>query len=263
MNTGHAAYIARYRLDQIIDFSEHQERDVNFTVDPKNTEPYPAGNKVGDLLRLHKLCIERRVTTVLEFGCGYSTQIFAHALVQNKKDHGEFVSKNLRRNSLFEVHAIDDLQNYVSIVERRICDPYRQQVTLHVSPVMMTTFNGRICTEYKTLPNICPDLIYLDGPSQDSAKGDINGISTRHPDRLPMSCDILKIEHFLLPGTLIVVDGRAANARFLRANMQRDWAYEHDEENEVHFFELQERPLGRYNKAQMEYCLPNGFLIKR
>ena len=36
----------------------------------------------------------------------------------------------------------------------------------HLSQVEMTTFNGRACTMYNSLPNICPDFIYLDGPDQ-------------------------------------------------------------------------------------------------
>lgn len=70
-----------------------------------------------------------------------------------------------------------------------------------------------------------------------------------------MSCDILKIEHFLLPGTLIVVDGRTANARFLKANLQREWRHEHDEEGDVHYFEMIEEPLGKWNRRQIEFCL--------
>ena len=31
-----------------------------------------------------------------------------------------------------------------------------------------------------------------------------------------MSCDILKIEPFLIPGTIILIDGRTANANFLK-----------------------------------------------
>jgi len=254
-------YIAQYRLDEIMDFSVKQKRDANFTVDPKNTETYPAGNKIGDLVRLHRLCISRRVTTVLEFGCGYSTQILAHAMVHNTAQHGEFVKKNLRRNNPFEVHTIDDMPRYLDIVRERMTEPYKSRVTFYDSPVVMTKFNDRICTEYSRLPNVCPDFIYLDGPSQASVNGDINGITTDHPDRLPMACDILKLEHFLLPGTLIVIDGRTANARFLKCNLQRNWAYRHDEESEVHLFELQERPLGRYNAKQLEYCLPEGFQL--
>ena len=80
------------------------------------------------------------------------------------------------------------------------------------------------------MPNICPDLIYLDGPDQFSARGSVRGITTTHQDRMPMSGDILSFEHFLQPGTLIVVDGRTANARFLVSNLQRQWAYFHSEE---------------------------------
>ena len=39
---------------------------------------------------------------------------------------------------------------------------------------------------------------------------------------MPMICDILKIENFLTPGTLIVSDGRAANIKFLRDNFTED-----------------------------------------
>lgn len=76
-----------------------------------------------------------------------------------------------------------------------------------------------------------------------------------YPDRLPMSVDILAFEHFLFPRTLIVVDGRTANARFLKTNLQRNWDYYHSEEYEQHFFELKEAPIGIYNKRQIEFCL--------
>ena len=76
-----------------------------------------------------------------------------------------------------------------------------------------------------------------------------------YPDRLPMSADILAFEHFLLPRTLIVVDGRTANARFLKTNLQRNWDYYHSEEYDQHFFELKEAPIGIYNKRQIEFCL--------
>ena len=33
---------------------------------------------------------------------------------------------------------------------------------------------------------------------------------------MPMQCDILKIEYYLIPGTIIIADGRAANSKFLK-----------------------------------------------
>ena len=86
----------------------------------------------------------------------------------------------------------------------------------------MTLFNNKICTQYRKLPLCNPDFIYLDGPSQFSVKKNINGISTRHKDMMPMVCDILKLEYFYTPGTIIVCDGRGANANFLRDNLKRN-----------------------------------------
>ena len=116
-----------------------------------------------------------------------------------------------------------------------------------------------MCTFYNPLPNLCPDLIYLDGPDQFSALGEIRGMSTRHQDRMPMSGDILTFEHFLQPGTLIIVDGRAANTRFLMSNFQREWAYFYSEKWDQHFFELQEEPLGIFNERMIKHCLGDVF----
>ena len=212
----------------------------------------------SDLTRLHFLVLSRKVTTILEFGCGYSSLILASALATNARRHGQAV-KSLRRNNPFELHSVDDLPEFIEIARNRLGE-LNDYATFHQSSVGMCSFEGRIATQYEKLPNICPDLIYLDGPSQDSVLGEISGISTRHKDRFPMSCDLLKIEHFLLPGTLLVVDGRAANARFLRCNLQRNWSYQFDESNDVHYFELYEAPLGQHNRRMIEFCLGADWL---
>lgn len=216
-------------------------------------EPYPI--EWDDLLRLYALMRLRKVTTVLEFGCGYSTALMAHALGENDRDFGSVVRRELRRASAFQVHVVDDQPGFMKITRARLPESNLGRVEFMHAPVRMSTFSGRICTEYETLPNVCPDFIYLDGPDQQQVEGEVNGISTRHVDSLPMACDILKIEHFLLPGTLILVDGRTANARFLKANLQREWRYEHDPDGDVHYFEMIEEPLGIWNRRQIEFCL--------
>ena len=247
-------YVKDHKLDILLDSEVTPvKKSIYESVDPKVVAP--KSPEWDDLVRLHKIIRSRRVTTVLEFGCGYSTLIFADAIEKNRQDFGDFVTANLRRSNAFEVHSVDDMAKYIKIAKNRLPTNLKSSVKFTKADVLMTTFAGRICTEYSNLPNICPDFIYLDAPSQDSAKGEISGISTRHPDRLPMSCDLLKIEHFLLPGTIILVDGRTANARFLRTNLQRNWLYQHDVLNDAHVFELIEAPLGRYNKAQIEFCL--------
>ena len=86
----------------------------------------------------------------------------------------------------------------------------------------MNQFKGRICTYYQNIPNVCPDFLYLDGPYEYNVIGDIRGIHTRGMERLPIAAVFLANEHFLLPSTLIVLDGRTANARLLKTNFQRN-----------------------------------------
>jgi len=230
-------------------------RDTYSSVDPENKVPF--SEEMDDLIRLHYLTTSRKVTTILEIGVGKSTLVFDHALEQNKLKHGDFVNKNLRRSNPFECHSIDNNKDWIEVSKSN--NPSMKNVTFYHCPCNVTTFNARICTLYDNLPNICPDLIYLDAPDQFSPIGNVRGISTNHPDRLPMSADILTFEHFLLPGTLIVVDGRTANARFLKANLQRNWVHHHSEEYDQHFFELKEKPLGIYNQRQIEFCLGSGW----
>jgi len=252
-------YVKQFKLDELLQQPViSSELGVFDTVNPEMTNPYLPD--WVDLVRLHKIIRQRKATTILEFGCGYSTVVMAHALMLNDLDYGDFVRANLRRGNPFELHSVDDMPEFVDITRERIPAKLAPYVTLSVTTVNMATFNDRICTEYAEIPNICPDFVYLDAPSQHSAKGSVNGISTAHPDRLPMGSDLLKMEHFFLPGTLFLVDGRTANARFLQSNLQRNWVHNHDSDSDIHTFELIEPPLGTLNKKQIEFCLGSKWL---
>lgn len=246
-------YAEREGLVSLIGESNQQAHSIYTTVDPTNTSPYKA--EWDDLVRLHKIVRRRRVINVLEFGCGHSSLVLADAVAKNQSEYGDFVKANIRRSEPFHVDIVDDMKAYLDQTMSRFPRTLSAIPRFHHSLVEMAEFNNRICTRYITLPNVCPDLIYLDGPSQHSVLGDVAGISTRSVDRMPMASDLLRIEHFLLPGTLVVIDGRTANARFLAANFQRNWTYSEDTEGDVHFFELTEPPLGPHNRRQLEFCL--------
>jgi len=64
----------------------------------------------------------------------------------------------------------------------------------------------------------------------------------------------------LVPGTLIVVDGRTANARFLKNNLKRNWNYYYSKDFDQHFFELKEMPLRLSNVRQTLFCLGSEWL---
>ena len=257
-------YNQEYKLNEVLGESIQESRDLKEkivrpifeSVDPNNKIPFPT--EYDDLIRLHYLIVSRKVTTILEFGVGKSTLIFNHALNINKSLHYNFMKSELRRSNLFECHSIDSNQDWIDKTKNSFSS--LENIHFHFSTLEMSTFNDRVCTFFEDMPNICPDFIYIDGPDQYSVNGSIRGISTRHADRLPMSADILAFENFLLPGTLIVVDGRSANANFLKNNFQRNWEYYYSKDFDQHFFELKEIPLGPYNEKQIEYCLGSDWI---
>ena len=73
---------------------------------------------------------------------------------------------------------------------------------------------------------------------------------------MPLAADLLVVEHFFEPGAVILVDGRAANARFLRRNFERPWSYQYFEEGDFHIFELDEEPLGKINAKRVDRLSP-------
>ena len=235
----------------------------------EKTKPMQINNKMGgdkaylptlkDLYRLYQFVLLNKRTTVFEFGSGWSTLIFSLALKELRDKFSKEV-KRLRRNNPFELFVLENEKKYLSISRNRV-QKFNKSLNIknpiksnyHFSDVEMTLFNGKICTQYKKLPLCNPDFIYLDGPNQFNVKKDINGISTRHKDMMPMVCDILKFEYFYTPGTIIVCDGRGSNAKFLKDNFKRKWKYVDDQKNEQHIFWLDDPILGKHNKAQLKF----------
>ena len=254
-------YIEKYNLDEIVQFDNCVPQISTYeSVDKNNKESYPPD--WNDLIRLHNIIVSRKVTTILEFGVGYSTLICAHALNYNKQQHKKFVSDNIRRDDAFKIHSVDSHYHWINVTKSKMNKNLIETTKFLYSEVIMGDWQGRICTYYRNLPNICPDFIYLDAPDQFNVGGNIRNISTAHSDRMPMSADILAIEHFLLPGTLILVDGRTANARFLKTNLQRNWKHTHDFDGDIHYFELIETPLGKYNKIHIDWALGEEYYNK-
>jgi len=229
-------------LGSLIESSKESAPGVNAKLE--QSSPYPP--VLDDLVSLHRLIQKTSRTTILELGCGWSSVLFAASLRKVQEEVGDL--SGYRRNNPYECHSVDNLKKYIEIAKSRIERPLEKYVIFHLSAVKMTTWNGRIATEYEKLPLVNPDLIYLDAPDQFSVEGEVNGWSTGHKDMMPMACDLLKIEHFLTPKTIIVIDGRTANARFIKSNLQRNWDYKHCPDRDQHFFLLDEKPLGKYSE---------------
>lgn len=255
-------YVNFFKIDKLFESGITSIGKVYSDIQISEFESEPFKPKYEDLSRLHWLCLKRKVINILEFGGGFSTAVIADACRTLKGEFGEWVRNNIRVQEEFTIYSIDEEQRYLEITLDRIEKAGLTEFSkLYRSSVEMGLHDNRFVTFYSAIPNINPDLIYLDGPSQFATTTQISGFGINSSVRMPMSADILRLEFFLEPGTLIVVDGRTANARFLRAYLKRSWAYEHDEVGDVHYFELQESPLGPFNKAKINFCLNSKYML--
>jgi hypothetical protein len=247
-------FFIKKNLKKIVDLSKKAKPSVNQMV---SKEPYVP--EIVDLYNLYQYVLINKRITLFEYGSGWSTLIFSLALKELRDKYHQKI-KALRRNNPFELFVIENDKKFLSITKNRIqkFNKYLNinnpiKINYFFSDVEMTLFNNKICTEYKKLPLCNPDFIYLDGPDQFNVKKDINGISTRHKDMMPMVSDILKFEYFYTPGTMIICDGRSANAKFLKDNFTRNWIYFNNSNCDQHIFTLSDPLLGKYNKLQIDF----------
>ena len=173
----------------------------------------------------------------------------ADALSINKKIDQKIIKK-IRRDNLFEIHTVDTDKKYIEIT-KKVKKSFCELLLFKASTVL---FNGRVCARFNKLPNVTPDLIYVDGPCFMHVKGSVFEINMRHKDRTLVSCDILSIEHLLIPGTIIIWDGQKNNVNFFKKNSIRNWKIYED--RKIFIAELNEKSLGIYNDEHLK--LLNG-----
>tara|TARA_B100001027_G_C16239513_1_gene318656 strand:+ start:416 stop:1183 length:768 start_codon:yes stop_codon:yes gene_type:complete len=222
------------------------EKILNLSNDKKNLSVYPPN--LNDLYFIYKFIILNKRLKILEFGTGFSSLILSMALKSNAKKYGNINFKEFGLINPFSHFIVDDQKKYINISKRRIekfsskdiCKPI-----FKYSPCKLILFNNLFTNSYESLPNIVPDFIYLDGPDTNMINNSIGGINVSKKEIFPpLSIDILKIEYYLNPGTIIVVDGRYANSIFLKNNLQRNWIYKYNSIIDQHYFYLNEKKIG-------------------
>ena len=213
--------------------------------------------ELPDLCRLHWLVLSRKVFNTLEIGSGFSTIFIADAKYILKKYFKKV--ENIRCEKQFHIYAIGENKHFLNITKKRIPKNLLNYISLIFNKVDIINYQGRFALKHRNLPNISPDLIYLDGPSLYSAKKKFMGFAFNNISRVPMSADILFFEFFLEPGTFILIDGRGANAEFLKNFLKRNWKYFYDKKGDCHYFELIEKPWGEWNRRKLKFCLGDKF----
>jgi len=241
---------------EVLKNQNNHKRPINQMVWSKTLAP-----DLNDLYRLYQFVYLNKRTTILEIGTGWSTFVLAHALQAVKKDNYKTFNKlKLRRHNPFEIFTLDNSKKYLNISRKRILKLKKNKIAkvnyCH-SDIFVDLYAGKFVSNYKNLPLCNPDFIYIDGPDPFMVKGKINNFNPGHGDLMPINADILKIEYYLIPGTIILLDGRTSNARFLRDHFKRKWIYKHDKKNDQHIFYLDEPPLGKVNQKQLMFYRSN------
>jgi hypothetical protein len=242
-------FFEKINLEGLIHLSRKNKPQVNDMVQEVLYQP-----DLKDLYFLYQLIILNKRITVLEVGCGWSSVVIRKALNANKIKYSKEV-KNLRRKNHFECISIDNEKKWI-LNAKKLLKKFKinhNRKDFFFSNCEMTEIKGNYATRFTKFPLINPDLIYLDGPDQFNIKGKIRNFTISHKDMMPMTSDILSIEYYLTPGTIILMDGRTANARFLRDNLKRNWNYKYLESMDINIFFLNEKPLGKYNRQQLKF----------
>jgi hypothetical protein len=203
-------------------------------------EPYAFD--LDDLYYLYCLTRQSAAVSVLEFGSGWSTLAFAKAIEENRKSMVD--GYKVRHPNPFKVMSIEASGHWMGVTLSRCPAILRKLIIPQVTAPKLIELHGSYVSVYERIPPFTPDIIYLDGPDPEQVTGSIDGYFSLERHGLPMSADILRIEPHLWPWTLIVTDGRTANARYLQANMQRNWQYLHDPFGDRATFRLDETPFG-------------------
>jgi len=161
-----------------------------------------SGHKKADIVNIYQQKV------VVEFGCGISTFAIAHALKQ--KGCGK-------------IYAVEADEKWASLVRDGIksldLDGYCEVVQSNPKLVLR---DCQVVSLFEKLPDVRPDLIYLDGPSPLHVKGDCHGLTMPGLEFI-VAADPLLYEWSFYAGAKIVVDGRINNVRFLERNLRRKY----------------------------------------
>ena len=178
----------------------------------------------------------------------FSTLVLADAIKKNESTWKELAMKpEMGKAARFVLHSVDGGKKWIEATREILTAELESHVRLYSSVVIAGEFENRLCHYYENLPDVVPDFLYIDGPDPATVQGDVRGQTWRNASRVVMSADLLSLETTLMPGALVLIDGRTANARFLAAHLYRNWATYQNPSTDVSVMELQEKPLGVRN----------------
>lgn len=208
---------------------------------------------LSDIYYIYNLIVLNNRINILEYGTGWSSLAIYKALLYNKKKNkGKFYT---RCENPYSLNIIDNSKRFIQISKKRLEKEFgkKNNINFFYSKCEMTKFNDKYAHHYINHPVINPDFIFLDGPNNFYVTGKSENFTVNNFSMQPMGCDILKFENFLIPGTIILSDGRSTNMRFLKSNFTRNWKFKKLYDSDLNILVLDEEPLGIWNEEQLAF----------
>jgi hypothetical protein len=170
-----------------------------------------------DLWLLYRLVRKLKPQCVLEFGAGCSTVVMAQAIHENGTGH---------------LYSVDAVEHWARVTWQLMPKNLQSVTTCSATEVVATEIGGTRTLRHAVVPDVAPDLIFLDGPDfQDFHLGTTDAV-----------CDPVDMERHFKPEFCMVVDGRVENTNFLRSRLKRRYSITHhwpQESWETTIFRLQ------------------------
>lgn len=197
-------------------WSRHQLKRRGY-LDLFSTRPaHACPPNYSDLWFLYRVVRQRKPRCILEFGSGCSTVVMAQALSENV---GKSPGENHGR-----IYSVDADPYWTRVTTDSIPDHLREICAISYGPLLEVDHLGTPAFRHAQVPDVTPDLLYLDGPALT-------------PER-EVAIDVLDLEPKFLPGFCMIVDGRKANREFLLRHLKRRYSYKYRRQFRNAIFEL-------------------------
>ena len=158
----------------------------------------------ADLLFLYRTVRATKPACILEFGSGCSTVIFAQALWENAHEVPDAPGR---------LFSLDADHCWAGVTSRSIPRHLDALCEVRYTPVVEIDYAGERAWRHTAIPQVHPDLVYLDGPAL--------------TPEVEVAVDLLDLESRLAPTCVVIVDGRWQNTKFLRKHFRRPYRFKH------------------------------------
>jgi hypothetical protein len=128
--------------------------------------------------------------------------IFAHALAANAREGNGIAGM---------VHSVDTSHHWLASTMEAFPAELRKTCDFSLTEALEIEYLGIPAFRHARVPDVVPDLVYLDGPAL-----------TRQRQ---VAVDILDIETRLAPDCCLIVDGRTKNTYFIRRHLTRRFRF--------------------------------------